>query len=257
MHVLGIGTGSAYLARVKSDADECEALFRDLLINVTRFFRDAELFETLRTRAVEPLTRERDPDEDIRIWIPGCSSGEEAYSIAMLFAEAARESGQPLAVQIFATDIDEQMPPDRARGQLSRLRHGRYSGPSPRTLYHAACRAVQHRRADPRHDPLSNHSLVKDPPFSRIDLVSCRNLLIYFDDRLQQSVLPLLHYALRPGGYLFLGPSESVGRFDHLFPAIDGHARLFERSPGSPSYPIDLPGGMSRSPASARRAGRA
>ncbi len=248
MHVLGIGTGSAYLARVKSDADECEALFRDLLINVTRFFRDAELFETLRTKAIEPLTRNRDPDEDIRIWVPGCSSGEEAYSIAMLFAEAARETGQPLAVQIFATDIDEQM--------LQIAREGSYPAsaladiPAPLRERYTMPHAERFTIAASIRDMIrfSNHSLVKDPPFSRIDLVSCRNLLIYFDDRLQQSVLPLLHYALRPGGYLFLGPSESVGRFDHLFPAIDGHARLFERSPGSPSYPIDLPGGMNRSP---------
>ncbi|MFE8584231.1 CheR family methyltransferase [Sphingomonas sp. NCPPB 2930] len=247
MHVLGIATGSAYLARVKKDADECEALFRDLLINVTRFFRDAELFDTLKAKAILPLTRARDPDEDIRIWIPGCSSGEEAYSIAMLFAEAARESGQPLAVQIFATDIDEQMLqiaregsyPAAALADIPAALRERY------TMPHAERFTISAQIRDMIR--FSNHSLVKDPPFSRIDLVSCRNLLIYFDDRLQQSVLPLLHYALRPGGYLFLGPSESVGRFDHLFPAIDGHARLFERSPGSPSYPIDLPGGTSRS----------
>ncbi|WP_343527096.1 chemotaxis protein CheB [Sphingomonas sp.] len=248
MHVLGIATGSAYLARVKSDADECEALFRDLLINVTRFFRDAELFDILRTKAIEPLLHGRDPDEDIRIWVPGCSSGEEAYSIAMLFAEAARESGQPLAVQIFATDIDEQM--------LQIAREGSYPAsaladiPLPLRERYIVPHADRFTMSAQIRDMIrfSNHSLVKDPPFSRIDLVSCRNLLIYFDDRLQQSVLPLLHYALRPGGYLFLGPSESVGRFDHLFPAINGHARLFERSPGSPSYPIDLPGGGNRGP---------
>lgn len=248
MHVLGIPTGSAYLARVKSDSDECEALFRDLLINVTRFFRDTELFETLRAKAIQPLIRARDPDEDIRIWVPGCSSGEEAYSIAMLFAEAMREAGQPLAVQIFATDIDEQMLqiaregsyPAAALGDIPAAMRERYTMPDAERFTITAQIRDMIR--------FSNHSLVKDPPFSRIDLVSCRNLLIYFDDRLQQSVLPLLHYALRPGGYLFLGPSESVGRFDHLFPAIDGHARLFERSPGSPSYPIDLPGARGRSP---------
>ncbi|WP_447412974.1 CheR family methyltransferase, partial [Clostridium perfringens] len=85
--------------------------------------------------------------------------------------------------------------------------------------------------------------LVKDPPFSRVDLISCRNLLIYFDGRLQQQVMPILHYAVKPGGYLFLGPSESIGRFDHLFPALDHHARIFERPPGEPAYPLDLPAG--------------
>ncbi|WP_308815481.1 CheR family methyltransferase [Sphingomonas sp. GV3] len=242
MHVLGIETGRAYLERVRRDSDECEALFRDLLINVTRFFRDAEFFETLRTRVIEPLLRDRAPDEDVRVWIPGCSSGEEAYSIAMLFAEAARTTGQPLAVQIFATDIDEQM--------LGQAREGTYPAAALAdipaalreryTILHAdRFTIVPHIRDMIR---FSNHSLVKDPPFSRIDLLSCRNLLIYFDDRLQQSIMPLFHYAIRPGGFLFLGPSESVGRFDHLFPPVDQQARLFQRSPGAPSYPIDLPG---------------
>ncbi len=241
MHVLNIGSGRAYLQRVRSDAAECEALFRDLLINVTRFFRDPEMFEALRIKVVEPLLRQSD-GEDIRVWIPGCSSGEEAYSIAMLFAEAARGMDLVNPVQIFASDIDEQM--------LNIAREGSYPAaaladiPAPLrerwTIPHGERFSISGQIRDLIR--FSNHSVVKDPPFSRIDLVSCRNLLIYFDDRLQQSVMPILHYALRPGGFLFLGPSESIGRFDHLFPAIDHHARIFERSPGSPAYPIDLPG---------------
>ena len=242
MHVLGIDTGRSYLARVRGDADECEALFRDLLINVTRFFRDAEAFKTLRTRVIEPLLRERATDDDLRIWVPGCSSGEEAYTIAMLFAEAARVMNEPLAVQIFATDIDEQM--------LAIAREGSYPAaaladlPAALRERYAVPHAERFTMAASIRDMIrfSSHSVVKDPPFSRIDLVSCRNLLIYFDDKLQQAVVPLFHYALRPGGYLFLGPSESVGRFEHLFTPVDQHARLYERAPGAPSYPIDLPG---------------
>jgi two-component system CheB/CheR fusion protein len=251
MHVLGIDTGRAYLARIRNDADECDALFRDLLINVTRFFRDTEAFEALRTLVVAPLLAQRVADEEIRVWVPGCSSGEEAYSIAMLFAEAARTAGEPLAVQIFATDIDEQM--------LAIAREGSYPAaaladlpPDLRERY-TVPHAERFQISSAIRDMIrfSSHSLVKDPPFSKIDLVSCRNLLIYFDDRLQQSVLPLLHYALRPGGYLFLGPSESVGRFEHLFRPVDQHARLFERAPGAPNYPIDLPG-STRQPVSRR-----
>ncbi|MGF7153499.1 two-component system CheB/CheR fusion protein [Novosphingobium gossypii] len=243
MHVLNIDSASGYLQRVKSDTAECEALFRDLLINVTRFFRDPDMFDALREKVVEPLLSERGGDEEIRVWIPGCSSGEEAYSIAMLFAEAARRMNLANPVQIFASDIDEQM--------LQIAREGIYPAsaladiPSPMrerwTIPHGEKFAISNQIRDLIR--FSNHSVVKDPPFSRIDLVSCRNLLIYFDDRLQQSVMPILHYAIRPGGYLFLGPSESIGRFDHLFPALDHHARIFERGPGSPSYPIDLPGG--------------
>jgi two-component system CheB/CheR fusion protein len=242
MHVLGIDSGRAYLARVKSDAEECEALFRDLLINVTRFFRDAELFDLLRAKVVDPLVSEA-AGEDIRVWVPGCSSGEEAYSIAMLFADAASAAGlSPATVQIFATDIDERM--------LQIAREGAYPSaaladipPALRERYvipHAERFVIAPQIRDMIR--FSNHSLVKDPPFSRIDLVSCRNLLIYFDDRLQQSVMPLLHYAILPDGFLFLGPSESVGRFEHLFPVVDQQARLFRRAPGPPNYPIDLPG---------------
>ncbi|MGH1570671.1 chemotaxis protein CheB [Methylobacterium sp. P31] len=254
MHVLGLESGRAYLARVRADKAECQALFRDLLINVTRFFRDAELFEILRERAIEPLLRTRDPDENIRVWIPGCSSGEEAYSIAMLFAEAARRLNVPAAVQIFATDIDERMLqiareatyPAAALADIPAHLRERYVVPHAERFTIAAEIRDLIR--------FSSHSLVKDPPFSRVDLLSCRNLLIYFDERLQQSVAPLFHYAVRPGGYLFLGPSESVSRFEQLFPAIDHHARLFERSPGAPKYPIDLPGSARRG--EVRRGGR-
>ncbi|WP_435167097.1 CheR family methyltransferase [Falsirhodobacter sp. 1013] len=242
MHVLGLETGRAYLARVKKDRNECDALFRDLLINVTRFFRDPEAFEVLRRHALEPLLDARAPDGELRVWVAGCSSGEEAYSIAMLLADMMRQRGEPFAVQIFATDIDDQM--------LQIARDGQY----PLSSIINIPPDLRERYTTPHTDHFtinaeirdairfSHHSLVKDPPFSRVDLVSCRNLLIYFDDKLQQAVLPLFHYAIRPDGFLFLGPSESIGRFEHLFPAIDQPSRLFQRSPGAPTYPIDLPG---------------
>ena len=241
MQVLGIDSGSAYLARLKSDTEECDALFRDFLINVTRFFRDPEIYQTLREQAIEPLVRDREPGEELRVWIPGCSSGEEAYSIAMLFAEAAREADERLELQIIATDIDERM--------LSIAREGSYPAaaladiPLPLRERYLIPHADRFTIAPQIRDLIrfSNHSIVKDPPFSKIDLVSCRNLLIYFDDRLQQTVMPLLHYAVRPDGYMLLGPSESVGRFEHLFATLDHQARLFRRNPGPVIYPIDLP----------------
>lgn len=242
MHVLNIASGSAYLKRVTSDAAECEALFRDLLINVTRFFRDPDMFETLRTKVVTPLVAARAPEEEIRVWIPGCSSGEEAYSIAMLFADAAKRANSPAAFQIIATDIDEQM--------LAIAREGSY----PASALADIPQPFRDEWVVPQRDRFtisskirdnirfSNHSVVKDPPFSQVDLISCRNLLIYFDDRLQQAVMPILHYALKPHGFLFVGPSESIGRFEDLFPSVDHHARIFTRSAGGPSYPLELPG---------------
>ncbi len=243
MHVIGVASASAYLDRVRTDPSECSALFRDLLINVTRFFRDREAFDALLKQAIIPLLqRAAKEHEDIRVWVAGCSSGEEAYSIAMLFAAAA-ESIYPAAdVQIFATDIDESM--------LQIARDGFY----PNATLTDIPNHLRDRYIVPHADGFrfsgqirqmirfSAHSLIKNPPFSKVDLVSCRNLLIYFDDKLQQTVMPLLHYALRPGGFLFLGSSETVGRFDNIFTVVDQKARLFERLPGAPAYPIALPG---------------
>jgi two-component system CheB/CheR fusion protein len=243
MHVLGIDKGSDYLGRVQNDHGECEALFRDLLINVTRFFRDKQSFEVLTAQAIEPLLRAGAQTEDgVRVWVPGCSSGEEAYTIAILFAQSARKLNLPCNVQIFATDIDESM--------LKIAREGSYPIAALADIPHE----LQEHYVVPHKERFnfignirdlirfSGHSLIKDPPFSKIDLVSCRNLLIYFDDKLQKRVMPLLHYAIRPGGFLFLGSSESVGRYDSVFSVIDQKARLFERLPGSPTYPIALPG---------------
>ncbi|WP_136686099.1 CheR family methyltransferase [Falsirhodobacter xinxiangensis] len=260
MHVLGIDAARDYLDRVKADRIECDALFRDLLINVTRFFRDPAAFDALARLALDPLLDTRDVGEELRIWVAGCSSGEEAYSIAMLVADRMRQRGDVFSLQIFATDIDEQM--------LQIAREGRY----PLSAIVDIPESLRERYTTPHADHFSinseirdvirfsSHSVVKDPPFSKVDLVSCRNLLIYFDDKLQQSVLPLFHYAIRPEGYLFLGPSESVGRFEHLFPALDQQARVFQRSPGAPSYPIDLPGSYrgtsSQGRAPAQSAGR-
>ncbi|KKB07377.1 chemotaxis protein [Devosia chinhatensis] len=254
MHVLGLTSGRDYLERARADRTECEALFRDLLINVTRFFRDEAIFKEVAERVIGPLVEEDSDEDGIRVWIPGCSSGEEAYSYAMLFANAAERLRRPLSLQIFATDIDEQM--------LQIARNGAY----PISAMADIPLAMREKYTIPHNDHFtiapqirdrirfSNHSVVKDPPFSKIDLISCRNLLIYFNDKLQQSVLPLLHYALKPGGVLVLGPSESVGRFDHLFNAINAPARIFHRSSTSPSYPMELPGG--RSDATMRRSAR-
>lgn len=243
MHVLGIAKGADYLTRVQTDKEECEALFRDLLINVTRFFRDRQSFDVLNELAITNLMQEGAGSEDgVRVWVPGCSSGEEAYTIAILFAEAARKLNLPCNVQIFATDIDESM--------LKIAREGAYPIASLADIPHE----LQEHYVVPHKERFnfigqirdmirfSGHSLIKDPPFSKVDLVSCRNLLIYFDDKLQKTVMPLLHYAIRPGGFLFLGSSETVGRFDSVFASVDQKARLFERLPGSPTYPIPLPG---------------
>ncbi|WP_066556151.1 CheR family methyltransferase [Croceicoccus bisphenolivorans] len=241
MQVLGTDDLGGYLTRIRHDPTECQALFRDLLINVTRFFRDDDAFEALTEKVIRPLVRTADETNGIRVWVPGCSSGEEAYSIAILIAEEMAAQKRQLPVQVIASDIDDQM--------LRIAREGIYpiasiaDIPEPmRSKYTVGhgdtfviCAAIREMVR------FTLHSVIKDPPFSRIDLISCRNLLIYFDDRLQQAVLPLFHYALRPEAWMFLGPSETIGRYDDLFNTLDARHRIFQRNSAFPSYPLELP----------------
>jgi two-component system CheB/CheR fusion protein len=247
IQVLGLKDATDYLRFIRQEDTECDALFSELLINVTRFFRDPEHFESLRARVIQPLVAEaadrgtdRGEEPELRVWVPGCSSGEEAYSLAMLLADEQDRSGRAVPVQIFATDIDEQMLniareavypqaaladiPEALRERFTVARDGKF-------------RVSKRIRQMVR---FSAHSVVRDPPFSNIDLLACRNLLIYFAEKLQDLALPLFHYAVRPGGYLFLGPSETLSRFGNLFLPLDSKARIFRRNQERPEYPITL-----------------
>ena len=240
MQVVGATTGEEYLQRLREKPNEAELLFRDLLINVTCFFRDAEAFDFLRREVIPPLLANKGAGDKIRIWAPGCSSGEEAYSIAILVAEAlARQRARP-NVQIFATDIDEPM--------LHKARAARYP--------HGAVKDVPLELLDryfyaqdddfvltqPIRDMVrvSNHNLIKDPPFSRVDLVVCRNLLIYLNADLQQRLIPVFHYSLRPGGWLFLGSAENIASRNDLFEALDPGTRIYRRR-GTQRQSVSMP----------------
>ncbi|MCA0998458.1 chemotaxis protein CheB [Alloyangia pacifica] len=251
IQVLDLPDASSYLKRVRADSRECEVLFRELLINVTRFFRDPAHFDRLRETAVKPLIRDAGSDDEIRIWVPGCSSGEEAYTIAMMFADEARQQQRTVNIQLFATDIDEQMLriareatyPQAALADIPEAMRDNYTiALDGRFRISAKIRDMIR---------FSVHSIVRDPPFSNIDLLSCRNLLIYFGDTLQSSALPIFHYALKPGATLFLGPSETVGRYDHIFKPLDQSARIFQRNNSRPEYPLHL-----RSPQRTQSSGR-
>ncbi len=213
---------------MQNEPEEVNALFRDLLIGVTDFFRDAEAFEALE-RQVPKLFEGKGADDEVRVWIAGCSTGEEAYSIAILLREYLEQSSTPPKVQIFATDIDETA--------MGVARAARYSASvvkqvSPerqrRFFVHEAgtYRVVKELRDM---CVFSSHSVIRDPPFSRLDLISCRNLLIYVKPSLQAQIIPLFHYSLRPGGYLFLGNSENVSRHSELFTSLDRKNRIFRR----------------------------
>ncbi|WP_341214411.1 chemotaxis protein CheB [uncultured Limimaricola sp.] len=246
MQVLQMSDPGQYRKRVRDDEKEAAALLRDLLINVTRFFRDPEHFEMLRKHVIAPLIERSRPHQDIRVWVPGCSSGEEAYTLAMLFNEEMVRQDASMRIHIFATDIDDQM--------LEIAREARYLASSLADIPEALRDryTIQHgdhfRIAPGVRDMVrfSAHSVIKDPPFSRLSLVCCRNLFIYFGDELQSAVLPIFHYALQPDGFLFLGPSETIGRADDLFAPIDHRSRVFARKKGETRYPIHLPASSDR-----------
>jgi two-component system, chemotaxis family, CheB/CheR fusion protein len=241
MQVLNVTTLDAYVSRLEHDAAEAVMLFRDLLIGVTGFFRDPDTFETVKRLIVPRLFAGKGADATVRIWVAGCATGEEAYSLAILMREYMDAAQGPLPhVQILATDIDD--------AAVTTARAGRY----PATLLEGMSAARLSRffvvgqsgytvTKDVRElCTFSSHSLTRDPPYSRIDLVSCRNLLIYLDGELQKVVMPALHYALVPGGTLLLGSSESVAQHETLFATIDRKHRIFERR-DTPTPPLRTP----------------
>jgi two-component system, chemotaxis family, CheB/CheR fusion protein len=216
-----------YIDHLRQHPNEHELLFREFLIGVTEFFRDPVAFETLRTIAIPALLADKTSADVLRVWVPGCATGEEAYSIAILLREAMG-SQRGLKVKIFATDIDDQA--------IGAARAGRYRSPligiSPERLERwfskdgeDYCVTKQIREMC----IFSPHSVIKDPPFSRMDLVSCRNLLIYLNNDLQERLVQAFHYALKPGGFLLLGTSERLAKNARLFTEADKKQRLYVR----------------------------
>jgi two-component system CheB/CheR fusion protein len=218
-----------YAELLQSKPDEISALFRDLLIGVTDFFRDAAAFQALETSVIPKLLEEKGVDDEVRVWVPGCSTGEEVYSVAILLREYLEKSPTPPKIQVFGTDIDE-IAMGVARG--ARYPASAVKEVSPERLRRFFVHeAGTYRVVKELRDMciFSAHSVIRDPPFSRLDLISCRNLLIYLKPGLQAQIIPVFHYALRPSGYLFLGSSENVSRHTELFVTLDRKHRIFRR----------------------------
>jgi two-component system CheB/CheR fusion protein len=218
----------AYSAFLRDRPDEVQTLQRELLISVTHFFRDTEAFAVLEHTIVPRLFHNKFAQDQVRVWVAGCATGEEAYSIAMLLAEAAGASVDPPVLQVFATDLDASAITDAREGCYS---DADVADVSPERLRRFFIReSNQYRvRRDLRETVLfAHHNVLKDPPFSHLDLVCCRNLLIYLNRHAQTRAVQTFHYALRPGGYLFLGNSESPEGTPDLFATIDKDARIYE-----------------------------
>ena len=214
-----------YLDFVRRDSDEAQALFEDFLISVTTFFRDPEAWDAVARHVIPDLFDRREPEEKIRVWVPGCATGEEAYSLAILLIEEARRRNVAVETQIFATDLDENALataraacyPPAIIGDVSEQRLRQFF--QRERDYYRVSKEVRDNVL------FASHSLLRDPPFSHIGLATCRNLLIYMDHELQQQVFALLRYALNPDGYLFLGAAESADVA--FFRTIDKKHRIF------------------------------
>ncbi|WP_414660590.1 chemotaxis protein CheB [Horticoccus sp. 23ND18S-11] len=232
-------TLGAYADFLVGNGKEIEALYSDTLISVTSFFRNADAFAVL-SRKVFPRLLQQNHDDPLRMWVLGCSTGQEAYSLAMAFTEVAEKSVRPRTLQVFATDLNDT--------NLEKCRQGLYAKThlqdvSPRRLRRFFVEEEGgYRVIKPLRELVvfARQNIISDPPFSRMDLISCRNLMIYLEPSLQRKALPTFHYALKPGGYLFLGASESIGTFTNLFEPVDKKQKIFVRK-AAPTLPFQLP----------------
>lgn len=226
-----------YVKLLNERPGEVEALFQDILINVTNFFRDGEVFDALAEKVLPRLVKERRAGDPIRIWVCGCSTGEEAYSIAMTLLEHLGDQANDTTVQIFATDIDDKA--------INVAREGVYpegiaADVSPRRLKRFFTRVTNGYRINKSIRDMcvfAVQNVVKDPPFSRLDMVCCRNLLIYLESVLQKRALQIFHYALKPNGYLLLGSSETTGSYAELFSLLDKKNKIYAKK----SLPARIP----------------
>ena len=243
---------SAYVRYLQENSQELDLLFKELLIGVTNFFRDPAAWEELRKNILPALAASRPDGQALRAWVPGCSTGEEAYSLAMAFTEAMEKlkPRKKIALQIFATDLDKDA--------IDKARQGIY----PENIC-ADVSAEQLRRFFKREDRgyrvtneiremviFAPQSLIMDPPFTKLDILSCRNLLIYLTPEVQKKLMPLFHYSLAPGGILLLGSAETVGTFTDLFTPVDNKLRIFRRTESVlRTEPISFPSSFSAGPA--------
>jgi two-component system, chemotaxis family, CheB/CheR fusion protein len=232
-------TLEGYADFLRGNAKELDALYADALISVTSFFRNPEAFDVLKRKVFRKLLQQRG-DDPLRVWTLGCSTGQEAYSIAMAFVESAENGPRARKIQLFATDLNDAL--------LDKARHGLYAKSLAQDVSPERLRRFfveeegGYRVAKPLREMVvfARQNLITDPPFSRMDLISCRNLLIYLEPSLQKKAMPTFHYALKPKGFLFLGASESIGSFTDLFEPADKKYKIYAKK-AAPTPAFHLP----------------
>jgi two-component system CheB/CheR fusion protein len=229
----------AYTRFLREKPQEVNALMKDLLISVTNFFRDPESMETLASKIIPRLSAGKTPEQPVRVWVAGCATGEEAYSIAMLLSENLSTSGGIPNLQVFATDLDQEAVQIAREGYYKDAEVADVSPERLRRFFTRETHGYRVRRELREVTLFAVHNLIKDPPFSHVDLISCRNLLIYLNRTAQNRALEVLHFALNPSGYLFLGTSESIDVAGDLFVVEDKVHRIFRSRPVPPrAFPI-------------------
>lgn len=242
MGIHQVGKISGYVRYLQENPQELGILFKELLIGVTNFFRDKTAWEQLASKAIPLLLKDRPAGSTLRAWVAGCSTGEEAYSLAMVFKEMLKQlkSTDNFSLQIYATDLDRAI--NKAR--LGLFPENIVADVSPARLTRFFIKEESGYRVK-RSVPswcLRRKNLIMDPPFTKLDILSCRNLLIYLTPELQKKLFPLFHYSLNPGGVLFLGSAESIGNFSHLFTALALKERIFQRNETAmQGSPLDFP----------------
>ena len=223
---------AAYVRYLQQNSQELDLLFKELLIGVTNFFRDPAVWEQLRKEAIPALLAHRPPGRTLRAWVPGCSTGEEVYSLAMVFKEAV-EAAQPTAnfsLQVFATDLDRDAINKARQGFFSENIATDVSESRLRRFFSKEDRGYRVRKEIREMVIFAPQNLILDPPFTKLDLLTCRNLLIYFTAEVQKKLLPMFHYSLNPGGILCLGSAETIGDQVEIFAPLQGKSRLFRRT---------------------------
>ena len=229
-----------YARRLRADPSEVEDLYRDLLINVTGFFRDPDAFDALKTVVFPQIMRERAVDDPVRMWIPGCSTGEEVYSIAISLLEFLDDRAGVVPIKLFATDISEDAIEKGRRGFYLENISQDVSPERLRRFFLKSHDGYEVAKSIRELCVFARHDLTRDPPFSNLDLISCRNVLIYFGPTLQKRVVPLFHYSLKPSGFLMLGASEAVGQFSTLFSIQEKKHKIYTKKPASIVHAFDL-----------------
>jgi chemotaxis methyl-accepting protein methylase len=260
MGIHQIATIAGYVRYLQENSQELDLLFKELLIGVTSFFRDPGVWEQLREQAIPTLLASRSPGQALRVWVPGCSTGEEAYSLAIVLREAVEEikpKGQ-FTIQVFATDLDRDAIDKARQGAFPANIAADVSEERLRRFFAKEEHGYRVRKEIREIMIFASQNLIMDPPFTKLDILSCRNLLIYLTPEVQKKLIPLFHYSLGPGGILLLGSAETIGGCTDLFAPLTGRSKLFRRKDSAlPPEPVEFPSSFSAGPLTGPAAGPA